>query len=199
MTNVTGTFAVIQLNRLGDLIQSHQTVKDLKRQHPNVVVKLIAREEFYKPLSFLLKEAFDDIILIKRDDLLRQAGDNLQEFIDGINKLLAEPRLQNIDVIINQSFCQSSNYLTTLIPAKHRLGTHINSFNQVVVSDQWSQLVYSMVMGGPNCPFHLVDIFKNQFGIKERKIWDDAQRHVGEDQTLALQILEASKVVRGAL
>jgi ADP-heptose:LPS heptosyltransferase len=186
MSEVQGTFAVIQLNRLGDLIQSHQTVKDLKLQHPNVIVKLIAREEFYKPLAFLLEDSFDDIVLIKREELLNSSNEKLENFIVGLNNFLGNSKLQNIDVVINQSFCQTSNYLMSLIPAKHRLGTFINPFNQVVVSDQWSQLVYSMVMGGPNCPFHLVDIFKNQFGIKTRNIWANAQRHIGEDQTLAI-------------
>lgn len=186
MSDVQGTFAVVQLNRLGDLIQSHQTVKDLKLQHPNVIVKLIAREEFCRPLSFLLDQSFDEVITLDKELLLQDAQDDLDKYLNAITGWLEQPKLKGIDVVINQSFCQTSNYLTSLIQANHRLGTHIGAGNQVVVSDQWSQLVYSMVMGGPNCPFHLVDIYKNQFGIKKRSIWQDDQRHIGGKQTIAL-------------
>lgn len=186
MSDVQGTFAVVQLNRLGDLIQSHQTVKDLKLQHPNVRVKLIAREEFYRPLKFLLDQSFDEVISLDKSQLLNGSEDNLQGYLHAINEWLEQPKLKGIDVVINQSFCQTSNYLTTLIQSNHKLGTHIGLGNQIIVSDQWSQLVYSMVMGGPHCPFHLVDIYKNQFGIKERHIWKDDQRHIGGKQTVAL-------------
>lgn len=186
MSKVTGTFAIVQLNRLGDLIQAHQAASDLRAQHPNVVIKLIARKEFYSPLRFLLDGTFNEVITLDKDRLLADADGNLDQFLQVISSFLEDPRLKNIDVLINQSFCQTSNYLMSLIDSKHKLGTKINHHNQVMVSDQWSQLVYSMVMGGPNCPFHLVDIFKNQFGLKERQNWVGAQRHVGNEQTLAI-------------
>lgn len=184
--SVEGKFLVIQLNRLGDLIQSYQAAVDLKKQHPNISLTLVARTEFGAPLRFLLTQAFDDIVLLDRKTLLKEANDNLEAYLEGIGEFINHPRLKGFDVTINQSFCQTSNYLLSLVETKHRLGTYVGANNGVLVKDQWSQLIQSMVMGGPNCPFHLVDIFKNQFGIKERTNWSEAQRHIGEPKTFAL-------------
>jgi ADP-heptose:LPS heptosyltransferase len=181
-----GTFVVVQLTRLGDLIQTHQAVTDLKLQHPDVRVKLIARSDFATPLLFLLEKSFDEIILINSDELLQASDDNLEKYLEGLNGWLDQPQLQGIDVLINLSFCETSNYLMSLIKAKNILGTHIDEHNQTRVNDQWSQLVYSMVMGGPNCPFHLVDIFKNILGLKFRQNWEKAERVVGSPETIAL-------------
>ncbi|MCF8058164.1 MAG: glycosyltransferase family 9 protein [Bacteriovoracaceae bacterium] len=181
-----GTFGIVQLTRLGDLIQTHQAVSDLKVQQPDIKVKLIARTEFAKPLLFLLEKSFDEIILIDKNDLLHNAQDNLKSYLKGISEWVNQDSLQNIDVLINLSFCETSNYLSSLIKSKHRLGTYIDETNQTRVNDQWSQLVYSMVMGGPNCPFHLVDIFKNILGLKVRQNWNTDERHIGRPNTIAL-------------
>lgn len=184
--SVKGKFVVIQMNRIGDLIQSSQAALDLKAQHPDISLTLVARKEFAAPLSFLLEDRFDHILLIDKQELLKKADDSLESYLESLEGLITNPRLEGIDVAINQSFCQTSNYLMSLIQAKHRLGSFVGLNNAVVVKDQWSQLIQSMVMGGPDCPFHLVDIYKNQFGIKERAIWKDASRHIGTPRTLAL-------------
>jgi ADP-heptose:LPS heptosyltransferase len=181
-----GKFAVIQLNRFGDLIQSAQAARDLKKQHPDIGLTLIARSEFAKPLLFLLNNIFDKILTIDKQEFLKDTQDSLEAYLNNINEFLDDPHLKSVDVVINQSFCQTSNYLMSLIQAKHRLGTFVGLNNGVVVKDQWSQLIHSMVMGGPDCPFHLVDIYKNQFGIKERTNWETAQRHIGNAKTFAL-------------
>lgn len=178
-----GTFAIIQLTRLGDLVQTHQAARELKLSYPTIRLKLIARKEFASPLEFLLKETFDEIIMIDRQSLL---SENLDEYLKNIKEFTEDSRLKNIDVLINLSFCETSNYLSSLLQPKHRLGTYVNTRNQVVVNDQWSQLVYSMVMGGPSCPFSLVDIYKSVLGVKERTSWSHQERRVENQFTLGL-------------
>ncbi len=180
-----GTFCIIQLNRLGDLIQTYQVARDLKASYPHISIKLIARKEFYAPLSFLMDKIFDDTILIDRQSLLSKEN-SLEEYITNINSFLAQESLSQIDVLINFSFCETSNYLSTLINATHRLGTRINENNQVVVHDNWSQFVNGVVMGGPQNPFSLIDIYKSILGIKDRDNWKNPKRHIGTSLTLAL-------------
>lgn len=197
MQETKGTFAIVQLTRFGDLVQTLQAARELKLTYPDIKLKLIARSEFAKPLNFLLKETFDQIILLDKSQLLTESlAESLESYLDNINTFLEDPRLQGIDVLINLSFCETSNYLSRLLTPKYRLGTYIGNFNQVVVSDQWSQLVYSMVMGGPNCPFSLVDIYKSIFGIKERKSWQHEERSVKNPFTLGLHPFASTKKKR---
>jgi ADP-heptose:LPS heptosyltransferase len=156
------TFTIIQLTRLGDLVQTYQAASELKKFYPDLKLKLIARSQFAKPLNFLLSTIFDEIIPIDIHSLL---SNDLEEYIENIHQWLDQPSLKEIDVLINLSFCEASNYLSTLIDAEHKLGTRIDDNNQVIVKDQWSQVIYAMVMGGPYCPFSLVDLYKNILGI----------------------------------
>ena len=55
------TFTLIQLTRLGDLVQTYQAAKALKEIHPEVNLKLIARKNFAESLHFLLKDTFPSI------------------------------------------------------------------------------------------------------------------------------------------
>ena len=52
------TIALLQLTRLGDLVQTVQAVQNFKITHPNYRMVLIARSQFAKPLSFLLNKYF---------------------------------------------------------------------------------------------------------------------------------------------
>jgi len=166
-------FTIIQLTRLGDIIQTTQAAKDFRVQHPDIELNIICRKEFGLALSFILKGTFDNIIYISKDELLEGCDNDLDLYLSSINKWLSQEVLQNIDVLLNFSFCETSNRLSTLITAKNRLGTFSSPQNQTLVKDQWSQLVYSMVMSGPHNPYNLVDIYKNILGIKERSCWTD--------------------------
>lgn len=188
-----GTFAIIQLTRLGDLVQTQQAARELKLSYPDIRLKLIARKEFASPLNFLLKETFDEIILVDKESLI---SENLDTYLDNINSFKEDPRLKNIDVLINLSWCETSNYLSAMLQPKHRLGTFVNIGNHVEVRDQWSQIVYSMVMGGPSCPFNLVDIYKSILGVKERTSWNHQERHVGNAFTLGLHPFASSEKKR---
>ncbi len=156
------TFTIIQLTRLGDLVQTYQAATELKELHPEIKLKLVARKNFYSSLSFLLDKTFDEVITIDIESLF---SSNLADYTANIKEWLNQPSLKDNDVLINLSFCEASNYLANLIECEHKLGTRIDNNNKVIVRDQWSQIVYSMIMSGPYCPFNLVDIFKNILGI----------------------------------
>ncbi|MBC96271.1 MAG: hypothetical protein CME63_00835 [Halobacteriovoraceae bacterium] len=156
------TFTLIQLTRLGDLVQTYQAAKALKEIHPEVNLKLIARKNFAESLHFLLKDTFDEIIQLDLESLF---SSDLSTYLQNIESWTQQESVQKTDVVINLSFCEPSNYLSSIINCDHKLGTRIDSNNKVIVKDQWSQIVYSMVMNGPYCPFNLVDIYKNILGV----------------------------------
>jgi len=164
------TIALLQLTRIGDIVQTVQMVKELREVNPEYRVVLIARKQFANPLSFLLKDLFDETILLDFDDLLNTQGTlnlagvrkNIQTFVNRINS-------QNVSVLINLSFSKTSNYLASLINSEHKIGTRFDRNANIQVTDKWSQFVYSNIMTGPMCPFNLVDVFKLIVGVKATK------------------------------
>jgi ADP-heptose:LPS heptosyltransferase len=150
--------AVLQLTRIGDLIQTMQAVRQLKAEKSNVEVVLIARRKFADGLRFLLETVFDEIILFDTSDFFakrnfKDAQTNVHNFVSDLNK-------NEFDLVINLSFSKSSSYLASLIDSKYQMGIGRNKNSDVIINDKWSQYIYSTVMSSTNNPFSLVDIYR---------------------------------------
>lgn len=164
---VKPTLAVMQMTRLGDLIQTAQAVESLKSTHPNYRVILIARSQFAKPLSFLLNKYFDQIYTLDTAALFQDSEtQGLNKPLSGLNGFLNELKNEKIDALINLSFSKSSSHLASLIPAVHKIGSYHDHNNKIVLTDKWSQMLYATVMRGALNPYSLVDLFKNIIGVK---------------------------------
>lgn len=161
------TIAILQLSRIGDIIQTVQAVQNFKITHPNYRLVLIGRSQFTKPLNFLLNKYFDQIYNLDTQAIFHDhqtAG--LSKSLNGLNSFLNEIKVEKIDALINLSFSKSSSYLASVIPAQYKIGSYYDFNNKIVISDKWSQILYSTVMHGSLNPYSLVDLFKNIIGIK---------------------------------
>lgn len=161
------TIALLQMTRFGDLIQTAQAVHNFKVAYPNYRMVLIARSQFAKPLSFMLNKYFDAVYTIDTQSIFQDhqtAG--MAKSLNGLNSFLNELKAEKIDALINLSFSKSSSYLTSIIPAQHKIGSFHDFNNKIQINDKWSQILYSTVMRGALNPYSLVDLFKNIIGIK---------------------------------
>ena len=53
--NAPKTICLLQLTRIGDILQTYQAAEIFKQQYPHYKLILIARTRFAHPLSFLLR------------------------------------------------------------------------------------------------------------------------------------------------
>lgn len=165
--NYTTTLAIVQLTRFGDLIQTAQAVEELRRNHPEYRVILIARSQFARPLDFILKKSFDKTYYLDSSKLFANSEINgLKASSLSMNQFLNEISSESIEVLINLSFSKSSAYLSSLIKSQHKIGSFFDFNNKMQINDKWSQLLFATVMRGPLNPFALVDLFKNIIGVK---------------------------------
>lgn len=162
MSNKNSSITVIQLTRIGDIIQTIWAVKDIKSSNPDITLNFIARDRFANGLMFLLEKYFDNIYLIKEDEF---QGEDLKE---GLDNLLLKVKAWDTSVVVNLSFSKTSGFLTRLIEADFKLGLCANELGAMDVNGSWSEYVYSTVMRGPLNPFSLVDIFRFILGAKEK-------------------------------
>lgn len=163
MTNAGNVITLIQVTRIGDILQTYQAVKQITKQNPELKFNLIARRQMVAGIRSIISDQFENIYEFEAKDFfysendvvdLKTVNGNLSDFIKRIS---ASP----IDVLINLSFNKTSEYLATIIPAKSKLGPRRNKNAQIEVYDRWGQFVFSNVMTGDHNPFSLVDIFKN--------------------------------------
>lgn len=155
---------IVQLTRIGDILQTFQAARQFKYENPSFSLSLVARRSMAKGLIFLLKDVFDDVYLFETSDFfpigtksLGSAKENLNTFINEINET-------KFDLLLNFSFTSSSSYLCNLINSQNKMGIRRNFKNELVVTDKWSQYVYSNVLDSEFCPYNLVDIYKNMLG-----------------------------------
>lgn len=173
---------LIQLTRVGDLVQTFQMARLLKEEHPEIELTLVARKQYANPLKFLLENVFDDIILLDTDKIFRSHESiTLDKCKSELRKFLLRVNQHPASVSINLSFCKTSSYLHSLIHSEFKVGPYYDLTAQKVIKDKWSQYLYSTVMRGDLNPYNLVDLFKNIVGVKSIKsveVKHQKRRHI---------------------
>lgn len=159
-------FTFVQLARFGDLLQVTQAIESLKKERENIRLRLVARERFASPLSFYLEDFFDEVFYLPKD-IIPSGKDDLENKFDKVKSVISLVNQTESDAVVNLSFSRTSAYLSTLIKAKHHLGLAVEPDNQISVNDNWSQYLYSNVLGGDLNPFNLVDLFRFIIGCNE--------------------------------
>lgn len=159
--------AFIQLNRLGDLIQTAIAADALKRSRPDIKLSIIGRASFVRPLQFLLESVFDQVFEINLPQIVSGAKDGLKPVLSDVREFLAKIEQQPINVLINLSLCKTSNYLSSALKANYRLGSYYDSMGDVTCKDHWGQYMMSTVMNSDLNPFNLVDIYRSLIGTKD--------------------------------
>ncbi len=165
------TLALIQITRIGDIIQTLHTAKAIKKFHTDYRVVLICRESMGKPLNFILKDTFDEVYYIPTKNY-KQMSENysLREVINSFDGFLHNLNSkESISALINLSCSRTSNYLSSVIHANFKIGPYMNSQNIMQINDKWSTFLYSHVLTGANNPYSLVDLFKNIVGVQAHK------------------------------
>jgi ADP-heptose:LPS heptosyltransferase len=163
---------VLQLARLGDIIQTLPTIQGLKKKYPGSEITLIARETFSDAAR--LSPHLDRIVEFPTRRILGPvlAGGDKAEALDGLSRWLAENLLSGgeYDLLINLTFSPASAYLATMIPARERRGLHriaANQGDQYVITDAWSQYFFAHVLGNTLNIIHLNDLFTRIAGAGE--------------------------------
>lgn len=162
--------ALVQLNRLGDLIQTAQLARNLKDERPDVKIILICREDFGKNLRFLFQDIFHQVYYISSGTFFAPKAKNLESALSNFGHYLDEINANDIDAAINLSFSKSSAHLTSLLSAKYYFGSQTDAYAQEQIKDPWSQYIFSTVMSGAYNQLSLNDIFRFVLGLKAESV-----------------------------
>jgi ADP-heptose:LPS heptosyltransferase len=163
---------VIQLARLGDIIQTLPAIQGLKKKYPGSEITLVARETFADAAR--LSPYLDRIVEFPTRRILGPvlSGGDKTEALESLSRWLAENVLSEgeYDLLINLTFSPASGYLATMIPARDRRGLHRlagGQGDQYVITDAWSQYFFAQVLGNTLNVIHLNDLFTRIAGAGE--------------------------------
>lgn len=190
------TFCLLQLTRIGDVLQTFQAASALRFEYPQIRLILVARRQFAQGLNFLLRQVFDEIYTFDAKDFMAENPNSLKAVTKEMQQFIKNINNEKIDILFNLSFSKSSSYFSTLIKADHKLGLVRDLRGQLVVNDRWSQFVYSNVMNGPHNPFNLTDIYRRMLGTKEIPLAYDRVENIGPSKKIVVHPFASSKKKR---
>jgi len=182
------TICIIQLTRMGDLLQTLQAAQLFKKRYPQIRLILVCRKQFYKALHSFFTETFAQVYALDYEHFIAPSPDQspLTAALQRLRRWLSAINEEDIEVAVNLSFSLSSSYLTKLIKAKHYLGLSRRNNNELEILGNWAMYLYATTMGGSLNPFSLVDLYQlmlappatspapNEVAPKSETIWRPA-------------------------
>lgn len=180
------TIAVLQLTRMGDILQTLHVFQELKEQRPEIKLIFIGRELFTKPIHFLVSQVFDKIVMIDPFSFGNKSSPTLQTLLDGQKAFIDSVSANNIDVLINLSFSKSSAHLARLIRAEHKLGLVTQDDGQDIATDKWSQYCHATVQTGPLNGFSLVDLYRLITGAEMKPPLESISAKIKESKKIVI-------------
>ena len=158
------SICLVQLSRMGDLVQTYRVSDSLKKYNPELELCLVARKKMASPMKDILAQCFDKIFLLDVENMVEKVDEGHGQKMN-ISKILEDMNSNEFNTLVNLSWSKSSEYLCSLIKADKKMGVSRNEKNQIMIEDRWSQFVYSVVMRGGYCPYNIVDIYRSILGI----------------------------------
>ena len=85
------TICVLQITRIGDVIQTCQACAKLKEVHPEIRLVLIARAQFVRPLKFITDQIFDKVYSINSSLFIDEKIPELEKLPRTRSRVQVEP------------------------------------------------------------------------------------------------------------
>jgi ADP-heptose:LPS heptosyltransferase len=157
---------VIQLTRIGDLIQTAVACEQFRLENPEKEIQLVCRKSFADGILFVLNKTFSKIHYISDEQHQANSLTTVSDLIKDIDKKIDSLNNESFDLVVNLSFCKTSSILSTLIRSESKKGLSFNADNPITINDSWSKYIYSNVLGTELSAFHLIDLYKYILGCK---------------------------------
>lgn len=148
---------IINLTRLGDIIQSLGLIKGLKRQYPHAEIDFLAMSSFAGILTNIPEIAqtfsFNDHLLVD------QVKENFWEGMIEISQVVQDLNARQYTLLINPVISIQSAYLTYLIKAEQKFGMTFTENREQSIVSEWSAFLLANQHNLGDHAFNLVDIF----------------------------------------
>jgi len=157
---------LVNLTRMGDLIQTTPVMEGLKRAHPGARITLLVSAEFReicKDLPFIDRLfAFDKTgfrkMLRGEEHTLVECYRRLESFVDGVNDV-------EYDLAINFTPSGESALLTSLFRARETRGVTAGADGARVIRHPWQRYFMNVIPSRRYNPFHLCDMMIKAAGV----------------------------------
>ena len=157
---------ILNMTRMGDLVQSTSSIAGLRKQYPNACITLMvtsAFEEFSKKIPCINKRVVFDIKqFVDRDDKKQMLWVDVYKYLESI---LNELKDRKYDLLINLSHSKLSAFMISYLKIKNMRGFGCDENGDRITLDPWMQYFGIEPFNRQLNPFNLVEIFTRSAGV----------------------------------
>ncbi|MBI5057053.1 MAG: glycosyltransferase family 9 protein [Nitrospirae bacterium] len=190
---------IINLTRMGDLLQTTPLMSGLKKENPGVRITLLINSSFVgicKGIPFI-----DELIVFDmhgfRDRLLNKEYsfiENYRFLEDLINRISGK----EYDLAMNLTHSRISALMISLVRAKEKRGFTVDPEGHRVIKHPWLRYFFNVVPNRDYNPFHIVDMYLKAGGVMPSRkglIYETPR----EDEKKSGELLADQKVTENEL
>ncbi|MCH8156585.1 MAG: glycosyltransferase family 9 protein, partial [Nitrospinae bacterium] len=188
---------ILNMTRMGDLIQSTPVIAGLRRQYPQAHITLVVTSDFAE-----FSERIPDID-DRRAFNLRQFEDKKKlkgimwiELYRYLESFMEELKSGDYDLLINLSHSRFSAFIISYLGIKNLRGFACNETGDRITLDPWMQYFGTEPFNRMYNPFNLVEIFTRSVGAAPEEHPIHIQS-IPEDAEAVAEILTREKIEPG--
>ncbi len=156
---------VVQLTRIGDLLQSTPLLAGLKEKYPDSHIAVLVRPGLKRVIEH--NPAVDETIVLDTqpllDALIKDESTGFLQSYDVIRELVAELRAKQFDVAINLTHSRLSAILLRLVGCPDTRGLALSDDWMRVIRGPWETYFINSVFNRAYNDFNIVDVYR-RFG-----------------------------------
>ncbi len=155
---------IINLTRMGDLVQTTPVLRGLKEKYPGAKITLLVNSVFSEICDFI--PDFDRLIILELEKVLCGSNDGkLIETYSYVKNILETINSTTYDLVINFTHTPPSSILMSLINAKEKRGISIDEEGYTIKLHPWIRYFFNLLPGRNYNPFHLCDVYLMTAGV----------------------------------
>jgi ADP-heptose:LPS heptosyltransferase len=160
---------LLQLNRLGDLVQTLPLLRRLREQYPSAQITLVCQAGVHAIVAGL--EHFDRLIAIPTNALDILTDPEKAEIFPNLEPFNQFPEFrESFDLAINITSDLGSAVLLERIQAREKLGRIHTFAGELRLLGPWSKYLFAMVANRKDNLFNIVDIQIGMAGLQPRPV-----------------------------
>jgi len=160
MSKADEKILVIQLARMGDILQSTPLLAGLREHHPQAHICFLANDELREVVEN--NPCVDEVIGLKMrelSDFIDSPGNTLVEKYRLLKEEIQSIEGRAFDIVFNLNYTPLSILLSSLLDAREIRGYQPGSRGDGVIKDRWMNYLFALTSGRRLNRFNLVDIF----------------------------------------
>jgi len=158
---------IINLTRMGDLLQTTPLMAGLKEMHHGSRITLLVNSAFTEICRGI--PLFDDLIVFDMMEYRRRLVEKKHSLVENyrfLEDLISHINSREYDLTINITHSPVSAILTSFIRTREIRGFTIDSEGHRVIKHPWMRYFFNVIPNRIYNPFHIVDMYLKIGGVR---------------------------------